>query len=186
MNNFIYSNYVSDYGIVTSNDLFKYGLPSPRHFDYELDRITSTIVNNTDKHNSSILIIPNSELLDALYHKILLKRLSYTIDRGIFCIGSGGSTNCDPLDNTQYRNKEYICNQDFVIDYDGKFSYDKYSVIFLPKESEVHTQIIQPLITNWNMCKGNFKIIEKIENKTDTTTRYRVNINIHKKVNPYD
>ena len=150
---FISSNYTISQRTTSSIGLFKYGLLRPGYTNFKLNEIINNF-NQSNNQTISLQIIPNSEMLDSLFHEIKFQKLNIIVDRGLFCIGSGGRSNCGPEGFSRYQNKEYICEQDYIIDYDTNFSYETYVVINLPIESPLHNQVIMPLIENWNSCKN--------------------------------
>ena len=167
-------------------NLFSEGLPRAFNFNYELDNIFLKIINNsntnlTKNNRIDVLVLPNSDLFDAFYHENLINNHSLEIDRGFFCIGSGGKNNCFPSNQKNYANKNFVCSFDFVIDYEGEFSYDKYGVVFQPIDSKIHKDIFEPLIKNWQSCKKSFSLIDEFFNKTDTSNRHKVTIQLYKK-----
>ena len=168
-------NNMSTSVLTSSHNLFYYGLPHPYNSDFRIQEIVSTITNQSN-NTGKIMIIPNSEQFDALYHEFLYNKYDYKIDRGIFCIGSGGRSNCNQINYKDYIDKKYVCSQDFVIDYEGAFDYIKYNVIYLPPESKIHNVITQ-FIAFWKSCKSNYVIINKLSYPSNQT------ILIYKEIN---
>lgn len=161
----------------TPNSLFSEGLYRPHNINYEINQIISQINNG-----SNVLILPNSDLFDAIYHEFKFKKLNHNIDRGYFCIGSGGSNNCHPNSFSIYSNKSYICSFDYIIDYKEDFDYHRYGVVFQPENSTIHKEVLEPLIKNWNECgESQFSLIKEFYNKSDSSRRHIVTIQIYKK-----
>jgi 4-amino-4-deoxy-L-arabinose transferase-like glycosyltransferase len=165
-------------------NLFSEGLYRPHNINYQINDMIISIKNNS-KGNEKILILPNSDLFDALYHEFKFQKLSYSIDRGYFCIGSGGENNCRPNDFNNYKNKNYVCSFDYVINYKDEFSYELYGLVFQPKNSSIHKDVFEPLINNWYDCKNSFELINEFNNQTDTSNRHIVTIQIYKKNENY-
>lgn len=116
----------------------------------------------------SILIIPNSLIIDTFAHEIGKDMPDALFDRGLFCIGSGGSNNCREKKVERFSDKEYICGFDIVISYETDFDYFIYGVIYLPENSTIHSEVIMPLITNWKECKSDFDIVGKFTDITNS------------------
>ncbi len=120
------------------------------------------------KAADSILIIPNSLLIDTFAHEIEKTRPDIVLDRGLFCIGSGGANNCREKKLERFSDNKYACSFDMVISYEAEFDYFLYGVIYLPENSTLHSGVIMPMVTSWNECKSSFDIAGKFTDITNS------------------
>jgi len=134
------------------------------------------------KNATQILILPNSDMMDALNNELLITNKFLYIDRGFFCVGSGGDNNCGDKSLSRFRERDYVCNFDTVIDYDAQFSYDRYGLIHLPDNSSIHQDVFKPLVANWQECKSQYKLLARFKDKPDTSGRYIQDVLIYSKV----